>query len=194
METPVFIRKHPAGWLWESVCRDRTTAMSSTQVDRWGKDFRYLHAALPVFGEFEGAAHVDPFFHAAVNPGDRRPVVLVQSGLGIEGVHLAGRALHEEEDAGFGLALEMGGLGYQGILEPAAGSAKGVLEEQRGKGQASEAAAKTEEEIPAPQPTQARIRIGFHLPAEVEFRFWHRGLLCGSRRPYATPGTRTRSC
>ena len=37
METPVFIRKHPAGWLWESVCNDRTTAMSSTQVDRWGK-------------------------------------------------------------------------------------------------------------------------------------------------------------
>ena len=93
-----------------------------------GEDIRNLHAALPVPGEFEGGAHVDPLLHAAVNPGDRCPVVLVQSGLGIEGVHLAGRAFHEEEDAGLGLALEMGGLGQEGILEPAAGGAKRVLE------------------------------------------------------------------
>ena len=126
-----------------------------------GEDLRNFHAALPVPCELEGAAHVNPLFQAAVDAGDRGPVILGQRRFGVEGVHLAGSPLHEEKDAGLGLGGEVGLLGSQRVRSSIGRLKPAVPAEQRRERQASHASAESVQEVPAPHLSQARVR-SFH--------------------------------
>ena len=114
---------------------------------KFGEHVGHLDSRLPVPLELEGAAHVHPLFQASVLAEDGLAVELVQLGLGIEGVHLAGSSLHEHEDAGLGLGCEVGLLGEQGIFGPGRGSQPAVAVEERGEGQASQSLAEPVDKI-----------------------------------------------
>ena len=114
------------------------------------KNFRDFHPALPVPGKLEGAAHVHPLLQASINAGDGSAVVLGQNRLGVEGVHLAGSAGHEEEDAGLGLGSEMGSLGSQRVPRRDPLGQQAVPGQHVGQGGPSDPSAHTEQEVPAP--------------------------------------------
>ena len=90
------------------------------------QDFRQPDARLPVPGELEGAAHQGPGLFRVLHVGDGHlvqvglSVMLVQQGLGVEQVHLAGPAVHEEVNDGLGLGLEMGTAGLE-VVHPSGG-------------------------------------------------------------------------
>ena len=146
--------------------------MSSTQVARWGKDLRHLHAALAVSRELEGAADVNTLLQAAVDPGDRGSMILGQCRFGVEGVHLTGSPPHEEKDAGLGLGGEVGLLGSQRVLGRFGGLKPTIPAEQRRERQASHASAESVQEIPATHLSQARVG-SFHPRTNLELTLGH---------------------
>ena len=137
-----------------------------------GEHVGHLHSRLPVPFELEGAAHVHPLFQAPVLAEDGFPVQLVQLGLGIEGVHLAGSSLHEHEDAGLGLGREVGFLGEQRVLGPGGGTQTAVAEEERGEGQTSQPLAEPVDEISTADLTEPWVEL-LDLVTEFELSLAH---------------------
>ena len=112
-----------------------------------GEHLRDVHAALAIFLEFEGGGEegVDVIglvdFDAA---GEGFAGHFVKEGLGIEEIHLAGAAVLDELDDGFGLGGEMDGAGVQIRID----GGRGGLEEA-GEGDAAEAKGRALEELAA---------------------------------------------
>ena len=66
-----------------------------------GKHVRHFGAALSELAEAEGTSHIKQFSARGAQLGpveSRGAVILVQQRLGIEGIHLAGTARHEQEN------------------------------------------------------------------------------------------------
>ena len=139
---------------------------------QFGEHVGHLHSRLPVPLELEGAAHVNPLFQAPVLAEDGFAVELVQLGLGIEGVHLAGSSLHEHEDAGLGLGREVGLLGEQGVFGPGRGGQPAVAEEERGEGQASQSLAEPVDKISPAHLAEPWIEL-LDLVAEFKLSLAH---------------------
>ena len=132
-----------------------------------GKDLGNFDAGLAVPGELEGTPDVDSLFQAAVNAGHRGAVVAVQGRLGVEGVHLAGRAEHEEKDAGLGLARQVGWLGGQRIAGGPGSGQQAVLVEHGGERHRSQPLAEAIDELPPPQTRVVCGRHRLHVAAEL---------------------------
>ena len=80
------------------------------------KDFANLNAALPTALELERRAHQVPGLplRAKIASGNRLPVVFIEQGLRVEGIHLRHAAIHEKEYHALGPGREVRGLGRQG--------------------------------------------------------------------------------
>ena len=71
--------------------------------------------------------------------GKRLAVVALQDGLGVEAVHLAQAALHEEEDDALGLGRKVGFFGSERINGPVyAGEESALLFQKTAQGQRAE--------------------------------------------------------
>ena len=106
--TPVHIASWPGWWLNDSVCIDRTRAMSSAQIARCGRKSDKSIPHCPCFRNLrglprrrallldEGEAHV--LRHRV---GQLLPIQFVQLGLGIEKVNLTRRTFEIDADQFF---------------------------------------------------------------------------------------------
>ena len=134
-------------------------------VDAFGlvrEEFRNLDPRLSPFPEAEGRSHepAQPILaelqeRIGIHGGHGLPVPFVQLRLGVPQIHLAGTAVHEQEDAGPGPGRKVGGAVIQGGRFSGSGvdrtTEEAVLGQEKRQSGAGESASRLPEKL-APGP------------------------------------------
>ena len=116
------------------------------------KEIADRNAALTVAAEGEGRLHESAQILGSELErqleGDGFAVVLLQPGLGVEGVDLGRAAVHEHEDDPLGPGAEVGKLGSERVVRRGAGQQAAVLRQQSLQSQGSESAGRSAQHRP----------------------------------------------